>query len=353
MSKFIRDDKAIIGLTLTQIGLMIATGILIATVFSFIFTSDWQRNAELKNIASSFSTMLEGMDTKFYDNVTDFNFPDTDYYYNVSMSTEYVVISAHGNWNNELSVKKRLLIRPWPQNSTLSTEWVGGNELHQFLREKFGASGNISDPIQIQDVEAVKSILNENKTKIAETLALSPLFFSIDKPVHIDKTIIYYVIEPNFEECRWGKNWTECNGEVTIEGNEIARISRGIDDGEVWYDFVIPQQYSNPQFITVGTLWKDIGTPLLHDGARLSIYNWSNSSYDTLVEDLGDKTSYTWTWVDASYPQHYIQLNTVRIRFDISDGEGFRDDTWIKRICLKIESPTNEVEKQDFVFVYQ
>ena len=53
MSKFIKDNHGIMGLTLSHIGLIIATGILLTAVFSIIFLNDWQRNAELKNIATS------------------------------------------------------------------------------------------------------------------------------------------------------------------------------------------------------------------------------------------------------------------------------------------------------------
>jgi len=80
MSKFIKNDAGIMGLTLSQIGLIIATGILLTAVFSIIFLNDWQRNAELKNIATSFSTIVEGMDTRFFENTTEFHFPDKTYY---------------------------------------------------------------------------------------------------------------------------------------------------------------------------------------------------------------------------------------------------------------------------------
>jgi len=48
MLKFIEDKKGIMGITLSQIGLILATGILLAAVFSIIFLNDWNKKAETK-----------------------------------------------------------------------------------------------------------------------------------------------------------------------------------------------------------------------------------------------------------------------------------------------------------------
>ena len=130
MLRFIKNSYGIMGLTLSQIGLIIATGILLTAVFSMIFLNDWQRNAELKNIATSFSTTVEGMDTRFFENTTEFHFPDKTYYYNVSISTEYIIVSSEGNQNNKLSIKERFIAKPWPW--TTNQTWKTGKELHNY-----------------------------------------------------------------------------------------------------------------------------------------------------------------------------------------------------------------------------
>jgi len=165
MSKFIKNDAGIMGLTLSQIGLIIVTGILLTAVFSIIFLNDWQRNAELKNIATSFSTIVEGMDTRFFENTTEFHFPDKTYYYNVSISTEYVVVSAEGNQNNKLSIKERFIVKPWPRTSDQT--WKTGEELHK---------------------------LDKDNAVACIDLALSPLYIQTNKAVYIEKVVIYYGI---------------------------------------------------------------------------------------------------------------------------------------------------------------
>ena len=186
MSKFIKDNHGIIGLTLSQIGLILATGILVAAVFSIIFLNDWQRNAELKNIATSFSTIVEGMDIRFFENTTEFHFTEKPYYYNVSISTEYIVIKAEGNQNNKLSIKERFLIKPWPRSSNQT--WKTGEELHSYCRDTYGHSGKNSDPITQHDLEILNDVYNISCIHLAS----NPLYIMIKKTVCIEKVIIYY-----------------------------------------------------------------------------------------------------------------------------------------------------------------
>jgi hypothetical protein len=190
MLKFIKNDRGVIGITLSQIGLVIATGIILAAIFSFLYYSEWQRNSELKNMASGLSIMVEGMDTRFFDNTTTYFFPDKNYNYNVSVSSEYIIINADGTWGNMLSVKERFLIRPWPRVN--DPDWTSGKQLHSYLQDNYGRSGNKTRPIYKSDISSVKNMLNSYKEQDEQSLALNPLFVDILKPVYIDKVFIHY-----------------------------------------------------------------------------------------------------------------------------------------------------------------
>ncbi len=190
MSKFINDEKGIMGLTLSQIGLIIATGILLVAVFSLIFFNDWQKDAELKNIANGFSTLVEGAEAKFFEETTIFNFPDKEYNYNVSISSEYIVVSAKGKVGNDISFKERFLVKPWPQKKYSS--WFGGVGLHDYLKENFGNSGNISDPIKKVDMDDVKNYFKNEIENVNKSLALSSLYILTNKAVYIDNVFVYY-----------------------------------------------------------------------------------------------------------------------------------------------------------------
>jgi len=186
MLRFIKDNHGIMGLTLSQIGLIIATGILLTAVFSMIFLNDWQRNAELKNIATSFSTIVEGMDTRFFENTTEFHFPDKTYCYNVSISAEYIIVSSEGNQNNRLSITERFITKPWPW--TTNQTWKTGEELHNYCLDNYNHSGTILDPITQDDINQ----LNGCKNTTSIDLASNPLYIQTNKPVYIEKVIIYY-----------------------------------------------------------------------------------------------------------------------------------------------------------------
>lgn len=186
------------GLTLSQIGLLIAVGILLTAVFSLIFLNEWHKNAELKNIATSFSSMVENIDTRFFEDTSSFSFPNENYY-NISISTEYIIVKTQGNFNDDLFVKERFLVRPWPQSK--NSPWVGRIGLHNYLKGYLhnddtdywvNNSGNISDPIKADDIDFVKKYLSSLQENVNKSLALSPLHIFTNKIVYIDKAIIYY-----------------------------------------------------------------------------------------------------------------------------------------------------------------
>jgi hypothetical protein len=198
MSRFIKNDRGIMGLTLSQIGLLIAVGILLAAIVSLVFLNDWNRNAELKNIATSFSSMVENMDTRFFEDTIGFSFSEGNHC-NVSMSTEYIILRSKGNLNGDLPVKERFLVRPWPQLKNSS--WFGRIGLHNYLKgylhnddthDWVNESGNISDPITTDDISFVKNYLFLLQENVNKSLALNPLYIFTNKIVYIDKAIIYY-----------------------------------------------------------------------------------------------------------------------------------------------------------------
>jgi len=201
MSKFTNDEQGIMGLTLSQIGLIIATGIILAAVFSLIFLNDWQRNAELKNIANGFSTLVERAEIKFFEETIVFNFPDKDYNYNVSISSEYIVVSSKGKIGNDISFKELFLIKPWPQKK--DSPWFGRVGLHNYLKENFGNSGNVSDPIKKFNIDDVKNYFKNEMENVNKSFALSPVHILTNKSVYIDNVFVYY---DNNDNSYWDDN---------------------------------------------------------------------------------------------------------------------------------------------------
>lgn len=187
---FLRNDKGVMGLVLSQLALIIAAGILLASICSLVFLNDWQKTAELKNIASRFTTAVEGADTYFVEHTMHFFFPIKDYLYTISLSTEYVVVEAFGAFGNTISIKERLLVRPWLQYNT--TSWVGRQGLHDYLVSHFGESGTSADPISIESSNDVRDYLTTAWMENVSLFASTPYLIENPSGVFIDKAYIYY-----------------------------------------------------------------------------------------------------------------------------------------------------------------
>ena len=186
MSRFIKDTNSVIGLSLSQIGLFLATGILLTAVFSLVFTSDWQRTAEIQSFASSFSHLVEDIDSSFFEKTTEFQFPSKNYAYTAKLSTRYIIISAKGFWESDLFVAERFLIQPWPRSSYQN--WTTGEDLHEYLNTTCGHRGTKNDSISSVNFTQLSQELN---TTIS-FYALHPLEILIREPVFLEKVTIFY-----------------------------------------------------------------------------------------------------------------------------------------------------------------
>jgi hypothetical protein len=186
MLRCIPNTDGVLDLTLSQIGLLLATGILLTVVFSFIFTNDWQRTAELQSLASSFSTLLDDIDNRFFDHTKRFQFPQKEYPYFVKISTEYIVLSAKGSWNSDLSVIQRFVTRPWIRYA--KQNWTTGNDLHRYLNETYGHHGTENDSISTENFTRLCHDLNTTLPLCAS----DPLEVLIREPVWVEKVTIFY-----------------------------------------------------------------------------------------------------------------------------------------------------------------
>jgi hypothetical protein len=186
MLRCIHDNNGVLDLTLSQIGLFIATAILLTVVFSLVFSNDWQRTAELHSLATSFSNLLGDTDNRFFENTIRFQFPQKDYPYLIKISTEYVSISAQGRWGTDLFITERFLIQPWPR--FFPQNWTTGDDLHLYLNETCGHRGTKNDAIPT--INFTQLCIEHNNTK--SFLALHPLEILNGEPVYLEKVTIFY-----------------------------------------------------------------------------------------------------------------------------------------------------------------
>lgn len=173
-------------LTLTHIGLTIATGILLVIVLSLIFTNDWQRNAELQSQASSFSNLLSDVENSFFEQIHRFQFPQKSYAYSVMISIEYIRITTKSAWAGDLIVTEKLLASPWfplPQQN-----WTTGDSFHTYLNTTYGHHGTQNDSLSLENF----TNLSQGQHNMTMYFALHPLEICINEPVFIEKITIFY-----------------------------------------------------------------------------------------------------------------------------------------------------------------
>ncbi|MBN1860768.1 MAG: hypothetical protein JW840_04820 [Candidatus Thermoplasmatota archaeon] len=180
-----KNSTGVVGLTLSQLGVFLATGILLSVVLIFVFSNDWQRTAELRSLSSDFSHLLEDCNNMFFEQSVLFQFPGKSYVYLVHLSTEYLVLSSEGSWGTDLLVTERFVVQPWPRLNNQT--WTTGEELHTYLNDTYGYRGTKDDRIPAENVTQFLRDL----TATIPFFAFHPFEIQIRNPVVLEKVIVY------------------------------------------------------------------------------------------------------------------------------------------------------------------
>ena len=188
MSKCIHNQNAVMGITLSCIGLLLVSGILLSAMITTVYLNGWRQHAEIQAIATRFSTVVEGIDTYFYEDTIFFVFPEKKFSYEVMLSTESIVVFRQTTGSMRFLAMKRFLPRLWPRSENDS--WQSGEELHQYLAGGglYGHTGNQSDPVPRIAIDA----LQQERETANGTYALTPYAITINNPVYLEKIIVFY-----------------------------------------------------------------------------------------------------------------------------------------------------------------
>jgi len=178
-SRMLDDERGAIAWLLSQLGLLLAAGVLIGAIAGLTFYSDWEKRAEAKNIASGFATAIESVALKEFPEKTTYRFPRKEYRYTVTLSTSYVTVSRPGGLvNDNIVAREALLIRPWPHPPMANGTGASG------VYTSLGGGSRRETSIPRH---ALDSVFNHTRT----TLATHPYAIDVDRPVYIEKMFIY------------------------------------------------------------------------------------------------------------------------------------------------------------------
>jgi hypothetical protein len=185
MLKFFNNASGFMGLTLTTLGLFIASSMLLVIVCFLVVSNPWQETETLHAIARSITTRIQDMDAQFYESTILYQPPPSKFQYTIQVSTEYLTVCAKNSWGQTLCVRERFIIRAWPRNNTMT--WTTGEDLHRFVNETYGHCGTQEDPLPYANL----SELENEQEDCATLLALHPLRLWSGTPLCIERVSLF------------------------------------------------------------------------------------------------------------------------------------------------------------------
>ena len=187
MLKFIRCDKrGDISWLMSQIALLIAVGILLASISSLAFYSDWQKKAEINVIATEIVKTINAVEVKDYPGQIKYMLPDKNYDYEVFLSTDYIIVKRYdGRISKEIVATKELHTRPWI-NPPMSGG-KGADGIYNYFGSIYGIRHNGASP----DSKLPAGVLEGEMEIMANELAKNPFKVDCEKPLYIEKIFIF------------------------------------------------------------------------------------------------------------------------------------------------------------------
>lgn len=183
MSKlFLHDKRGIVSWLLNQIGLLVATGILLGAIISLLYSTEWQRKAEIENIASDFASVIQSVSLKEFPEKITYRFPEKRYNYEIEISTDYITLRID---DEGITVKKKMYFSPWINPPCL--DGYGSKGFFNYLSNKYGKGNNGSSPQNSISLCYIEKEFNFT----ARELALNPFIVDVKRPVYIEKILLY------------------------------------------------------------------------------------------------------------------------------------------------------------------
>jgi hypothetical protein len=178
------DNHGVLGLTIANLGLFLASGLLLAVILGGVYGSLWERTAELRTTADTLNTYVETLSAAYNDSRLVIPIVRGLSLLHMTSSTESLRVSAQGSFGTTLTITERWTCRPWPRNNS---SWQSGVGLHQWLNMTYGHAGTVEDPVNQTTLNA----LEETHLAALARLARTPVEFNCALPLFAENVIIY------------------------------------------------------------------------------------------------------------------------------------------------------------------
>ena len=178
------DSHGVLGLTITNLGLFLASGLLLTVILGGVYGSLWERTAELRTTADTLNTYVETLSAAYNDSRLVIPIIRGLSLLHMTSSTESLRVSTQGSFGATLTITERWTCRPWPRNNS---SWQSGVDLHQWLNTTYGHAGTVEDPVN----QTVLNALKETHLAAVAWLARTPMEFNSALPLVAENVIIY------------------------------------------------------------------------------------------------------------------------------------------------------------------
>jgi len=178
------DRHAVLGLSLANLALFLASGLLLGIILEGVYGSIWERTAQLQTTADTLNASIETLSAAYEDTSLMIRLPTGPPSMRLSCSSQYIHVWSQFGSTTALSVTEPWVVSPWPRPAG---SWQSGHDLHGWLNDTYGHLGTVQDPINLTTLVSLK----KDRQSAAMSLAYSPVEFTGTSPLIAEKTFVY------------------------------------------------------------------------------------------------------------------------------------------------------------------
>jgi hypothetical protein len=190
---FIRNDRAWADFFITRIGLILFAAILLLAAFKiYPMFQERESRLNLDTVASDITSKIEAIDSITIPGYKyNYVFEENNRDVRIEISTEYITVHSNISssiWGDrELVHAEPVITHVYPPNSN----WSNTSGFRKYVSDTIGGgkNGDASSPL---DLEVEKQKVDAIFESIRKELAMSPFIPDLNKPLFIEKVIIYY-----------------------------------------------------------------------------------------------------------------------------------------------------------------
>ncbi|MDD3492174.1 MAG: hypothetical protein PHU95_02740 [Candidatus Thermoplasmatota archaeon] len=184
--KLWNDRRGFASWLLSQMGLLLAAGVMMGAIAGVTLYSDWEKKMEASNLASHLATAVECMDLHTFPGKKALLVPPLEYPCRITMSTDYVTVSRSDSlMGRNITARKSLIIRPWVDPPQVDEHGAPG--LYNYLAGVCGPDNDGASHHQKAPIDAVERA----RSLTSKRLAARPFILNHLKPVYIEKAFVH------------------------------------------------------------------------------------------------------------------------------------------------------------------